>query len=990
MLLWLTKPASKACSTGLSSVAGGLHQIDRGLCAYLISDKFQSSIQFALGLLLVSLFIFIRPLAYSNGGLSSLFVPMGFVLCSANLHAGGRAEAAAMLGAVSQGIVAGATLVTIARQTGAVTVWLVVLAAAFLILVTIVRCMHMLTGLLLGITVSMGLLIAERTETHLIWPQVVWGLLRDVWLSAGATLFVGFFIFATSCREAIGHKVAGHMQQAGQALSSVTSHFRPDLNDASGNFRLYRPDEVPIQLPRPLKDELTPAEEHQRAVDPNADHALRHLKDPTVRTVAGLRSGLLQTRGLLATAAYEPNFYGSCRLQLSALSAILASVEALATRIATLESLLEGDELVMDKATLQTAFGKDPMPHLQQVLATVAASIAAMAQVVSAVTKGNRVSRSRVATEARDRQYNQLREMLSEGHEFWRQGVAAEHGVLYISTERRAILIIVVQSLGLLDAMYHLEEQVGAAIESQVTYSFPWKWRPVSGTEIVQRAMLELQPMLTFLRLFVGFPHLKMLFSFFTVILPGCFVSWQHAFTILWWNRHFHFGVKFWLSLSGALALILPLSSHFAVVANQRRFYLMIALTATLQERADATITRSILRAAFAGISGTLGFLVMLRPVTASSPYALAAISTVWAFIVGTYGNSPLKYAVYLADLIYNGIVFNQYDDAPDHHGKATVYADRMAEYAIGIAIALIATLPHPWYLAGDSLEHLGVALVNAGILAKKTVLAYIEELQLQDFDGHKHRPGELAGQSRQLRKSISVKIRELTTLSLALPPQTIEIGIARLHEANIISKVSTVIGSTSIQIGKEKVLWSKGLLTLPSIVPKLMAEARVVEERLTLLHIVATHEAFISGRRSRAMYAGIIKPLHGDLTVLMDLAVNLTSAIYATLEERSGSSSHNHLEKAVSALSTQRVRVQQCLQDKQAALRQQRKDFPEGKSILDIATQDDVFRCYGTLLVLITFLDKIMLFANIVAQDRWLKHRASKPWYSRSLAYIW
>ena len=62
--------------------------------------------------------------------------------------------------------------VTVARQTGAVTVWLVILAAAFLVLVTIVRCMHMLTGLLLGITVSMGLLIAERKETHLIWPQV--------------------------------------------------------------------------------------------------------------------------------------------------------------------------------------------------------------------------------------------------------------------------------------------------------------------------------------------------------------------------------------------------------------------------------------------------------------------------------------------------------------------------------------------------------------------------------------------------------------------------------------------------------------------------------------------------------------------------------------------------------------------------------------------------------------------------------------------------
>lgn len=34
-----------------------------------------------------------------------------------------------------------------------------------------------------------------------------------------------------------------------------------------------------------------------------------------------------------------------------------------------------------------------------------------------------------------DSQYDQVREMLSQGHEFWRQGIAADHGVLYISAE---------------------------------------------------------------------------------------------------------------------------------------------------------------------------------------------------------------------------------------------------------------------------------------------------------------------------------------------------------------------------------------------------------------------------------------------------------------------------------------------------------------------------------------------------------------------------
>ena len=66
------------------------------------------------------------------------------------------------------------------------------------------------------------------------------------------------------------------------------------------------------------------------------------------------------------------------------------------------------------------------------------------------------------------------------------------------------------------------------------------------------------------------------------------------------------------------------------------------------------------------------------------------------------------------------------------------------------------------------------------------------------DFDGQKHRPGDIGGNSRQLRKSISVKLRELTNLSLATPAAATEIGLARLHEADITKTVSTVIGIVS------------------------------------------------------------------------------------------------------------------------------------------------------------------------------------------------
>ncbi len=84
------------------------------------------------------------------------------------------------------------------------------------------------------------------------------------------------------------------------------------------------------------------------------------------------------------------------------------------------------------------------------------------------------------------------------------------------------------------------------------------------------------------------------------------------------------------------------------------------------------------------------------------------------------------------------------------------------------------------------------------------------------------------------------------------------------------------------------------------------------------------------------------------------------------------------------------RRRLQKRIQEKQLDLQECRSDFPEGKSILDVATEDDVFRCYGTLLALMKFLDKLMLMANTLVEDKWLQRRASKPWYAKSIAYIW
>ena len=67
----------------------------------------------------------------------------------------------------------GALQITIARQTPAYTTWLAILSAALFILISIVRCMDMLTGLLLGITTSMGLLIGQMEQAApALWSKV--------------------------------------------------------------------------------------------------------------------------------------------------------------------------------------------------------------------------------------------------------------------------------------------------------------------------------------------------------------------------------------------------------------------------------------------------------------------------------------------------------------------------------------------------------------------------------------------------------------------------------------------------------------------------------------------------------------------------------------------------------------------------------------------------------------------------------------------------
>ena len=64
-----------------------------------------------------------------------------------------------------------------------------------------------------------------------------------------------------------------------------------------------------------------------------------------MKTISSLRPSLMQSQLLLKTAPFEPLWLGSCRIQLSRWGPLYAKLEAIATRVSVLESLLESENL---------------------------------------------------------------------------------------------------------------------------------------------------------------------------------------------------------------------------------------------------------------------------------------------------------------------------------------------------------------------------------------------------------------------------------------------------------------------------------------------------------------------------------------------------------------------------------------------------------------------------------------------------------------------
>lgn len=81
---------------------------------------------------------------------------------------------------------------------------------------------------------------------------------------------------------------------------------------------------------------------HQ-ATDPSSSHLPRHLESPQSVAIGELRPLLARCQGLLGVAATEPPFLSKHKFLLPAWAPVLSCLEDMVTRVAALESLLEGE-----------------------------------------------------------------------------------------------------------------------------------------------------------------------------------------------------------------------------------------------------------------------------------------------------------------------------------------------------------------------------------------------------------------------------------------------------------------------------------------------------------------------------------------------------------------------------------------------------------------------------------------------------------------------
>ncbi|DBA72154.1 TPA: hypothetical protein ACH3X2_010874 [Trebouxia sp. C0005] len=464
---------------------------------FLLCFEFRSAVQLTVGQLAVSLFVFINRLNYTNGCLSSIFYVAAVVLVAQDSHVGSKMNAAAfVIGPLWFGSIIAGCMITIARAcqvafTGLLCLFIVIgLFPICLLRATMGPGVGIFSNLGFGITIIQGQFSwAPQHGYQLLWKDAVGHVLLDGLIAALGTAVGGLVVLPTLASHSLRREVAEILMEVGHSLSGYATHMfeksdlvpaeaasvgpvadDPASKDMSSRI-LSRHDS---RLTAMMDDQ--PEEDYwdvmQQATDPAADHMPRHLACAQSVAVASLRPMIAHSRALIGEAEKEPPFIGRHRVLLSEWRPALRALEALITKVAALESLLEGrGESLLHDGRLQEVLGHDVLPVMRLLHAHMAAACAHLAKLLRAHRghqKGHYRSVFGPSWSALEHELAYTLHTTVQG--YWTRWKATHHtGFSLPSPQVRALLYTSTLTNAIMEAMASVEAAVMHALAHQTT-----------------------------------------------------------------------------------------------------------------------------------------------------------------------------------------------------------------------------------------------------------------------------------------------------------------------------------------------------------------------------------------------------------------------------------------------------------------------------------------------------------------------------------------
>ncbi|CAL8463925.1 g3460 [Coccomyxa elongata] len=430
----------------------------------------------------------------------------------------------------------------------------------------------------------------------------------------------------------------------------------------------------------------------------------------------------------------------------------------------------------------------------------------------------------------------------------------------------------------------------------------------------------------------------------YTKQLPQAFSS-RGAFVKAMKDRFFQFWLKFWLTCTVILVLMLVLSEHYERVREYYPFFGFVSVPIVMSERVEMTISKGVLRIGGTIVGGTLGFLVMLRSGLATNPYLLMLIVVVTTFLFGFGGRTQYLYAIMLTLISANALVLCQATKFPcvfcDEHGSAHYYAARVLSISLGcLAPMLVSNLILPWFASQTALDTLAAAFMNSFDL----IGAYVHHF----YDINRAEAGLDPG----------VEVPPFSTTALQ-------------------ERVAQPLSRVQMALAKESVLWKRGWYTFPPAVKRTLVELMDLQNRLAALDIVIRQPPSISGRYTGSAHRLFLEGARGEYDRMMvSLGVMVKTA--CSLLRGDDQASYAQLKADIQTLEAHRGELRTVYLRQREELHNAVKNAANRD---DILTHDDAARFLSWVWMFIKSIDKAEAVAKAVLMDECRRRDNAWSW---------